>query len=303
MQVVYLNGTRLHLTWREMRGQFQHPLFVGMMLGLAALVVLIGPYDRLLNFDALKLAVFYASAFGGFVGLLLLALYVCHRRNWPAYSLLTVGLAAIGSTLTGLAAALLLGAPMPAAGDIATVAGFNLVICFLGDIVHSTFVMPRVLADLRGRPRRDMVVEFIASESGRIGGADVSDPPPILVPALPDRVTLFGQSFAPCAIRLIEAEEHYVAITLETGTRQLLRGRIADAVAVMPQDFGRQVHRSFWVATAAVEGFRQTKTGAHVVLTDGRCIPVARGRIAELRDWADQTRLTGKKKAPQRMPL
>lgn len=297
MQVVYLNGTRLHLTWREMQGQFQHPLFVGLLLGLAGLVVVIGPYDRLLNFDALKLAMFYACAFGSFVGLLLLSLYLCHRRNWVAYSVLTVGSAAIGCTAAGLGAALLLGAPLPALPDMLMVAGFNLVICFLGDIIHATYVMPRVMADLRGVPRRDVLVDFIASESGRIGGMDVT------APFVPERVTLFGQSFALHAIRLIEAEEHYVSITLDTGARTLLRGRIADAVAVMPPDLGRRVHRSFWVATSAVDGFRQTKTGAHVILTDGRCIPLARGRIAELRDWAEQAPMAAKKKAPLKVPL
>jgi hypothetical protein len=297
MQVVYLNGTRLHLTWREMQSQFQHPLFVGLLLGLVSSIVVIGPYDRLLNFDALKLAVFYACAFGSFVALLFLAMYTCHRRNWAAYSVLTVGPSGTGCTLAGLGAALLLGAPVPALSDILMVAGFNLVICFLGDIIHATYVMPRVMADLRGVPRRDVLVDFIASESGRIGGMDVP------APVAPERVTLCGQSFALHALRLIEAEEHYVAITLDTGARALLRGRIADAVAALPPDLGRRVHRSFWVATVAVDGFRQTKTGAQVILTDGRCIPVARGRIAMLRDWAEQAPMVANKKAPRGVPL
>lgn len=44
MQVVYLNGARLQLMWHEMQAQFRHPLFVAMLIGIAVVIILIGPY-------------------------------------------------------------------------------------------------------------------------------------------------------------------------------------------------------------------------------------------------------------------
>ena len=326
MQIVYLNGRSLQLTWREVQAQFRHPLFVGLNLMLALCIVLIGPYDHLLDFDALQLAIFYAVAFSSCTAAVYLALYICSRCNWRAYSLFTVTFGCLAATMCGLSAALLLGAQMLTVRDMALVTGFNLVICYLGEILQSTFIIPRILADLRGRPAKSVLAEFITSEEGAL----THHPPPILpeptpppmrtdlppeptLPATTAQVTLFGQSFEISSICLIEAEEHYVAVVLHDGSRQLLRGRIADAVAAMSPDLGQRVHRSYWVATSAVAGFRPDKPGAQLLLTNGQSLPVARPRLASIRAWAEAAAGAGgpvrpaavkaeKKKAPQRVP-
>lgn len=288
------------MTWREMQAQFRHPLFVGMVLSLVFCIVLIGPYDPLLHFGALRLAIFYAACFCGFSAALCLALYLCHRWDWRAFSVLTVGFAGLASTAIGLWAALLLGAPVPSVSDMLLVTGFNLVFCYLGDMLLSTFIIPRIIADLRGRSSKDVLAEFIGSEAGSIHIGPAAAP---TAPCQPE-VTIFGKPFATHTIWLIEAEEHYVAITQKDGSRHLLRGRIADAVAALPATIGRRVHRSYWVATAAVTGFRTDKAGAHLVLTDGRTIPVARQRMAETRAWAQGIKgCADMKKAPQRVPV
>ncbi|MFN4155881.1 MAG: LytTR family DNA-binding domain-containing protein [Paracoccaceae bacterium] len=331
MQVVYLNGRRLQLTWREAQGQFRHPLFVGMIMLLSLCIVAIGPYDHLLNFGPLRLAIFYAVCFVSFTVLLYLALYTCHRCKWRAFSLFTVSFSCLGATLCGLAAALVLGAPMPTLKDMGLVIGFNIVFCYLGEVIQSTFIIPRVLADLRGHPPKAVLAEFIASEAGALAGmatpalpaptpapdpTPAPEPPPAtegqyphdarpvpeVIAAVLPAVTLFGQPFARASIFLIEAEEHYVAVTLQEGTRHLLRGRIADAIAAMPPELGRQVHRSYWVATTAVAGFRPEKSGAHLILTNGQTVPVARPRIPEVRVWAEAALLAQRKKAPQGVP-
>lgn len=299
MHVVYLNGKRLHLTWHELQGQFRHPLFVGMMLVMAALIVVIGPYDHLLHFGALQLSLFYAAAFGSFTAFLFFALYLCHRQGWLAYSLVTVGIAGLGASFCGLGMALFLGAPMPAAQDLALVIGFNMVFSYLGEIVHATFLMPRILADLRGKEGTDLT----PSAMSKSGQAQPAMPPPTLVQRPEAQVVLFGQSFVASSIRMIEAEEHYVGISLHDGQRVLLRGRIADAVALMPSHLGRQVHRSTWVARVAVSEFRQESSGACLLLRDGRRVSVARQRIAEVRAWVGvATEGSGTKKAPKGVP-
>ncbi|MDR7123319.1 LytTR family DNA-binding domain-containing protein [Pseudotabrizicola sp. 4114] len=320
------------MTWREVQTQFRHPLFVGMILMLELCIVLIGPYDHLLNFDALQLAIFYAVAFTSFTAALYGAFYICHQCGWRAYSLFTVTFGCVAATVCGLSVALVLGAPMPGFRDMALVTGFNLVFCYLGEVIQSTFIIPRVLADLRGRPQKAVLAEFITAEAGALPHQPVrfgpgTIPPPIfagrpaeMLPLKAASVTLFGQVFRTSSISLIAAEEHYVAVILQDGTRHLLRGRIADAVASLPPDLGQRVHRSYWVATAAVAGFRPDKPGAQLVLTTGQTLPVARPRLAAIRDWAEaaaerskagqgtarpvkpEGRKAKTRKAPQRVP-
>lgn len=298
MQVVYLNGRRLQITWRELRLQFRHPYFVGMMMLMGLSIILIGPYNHLLNFGPLRLTLFYAACFGSFTSFLYALLWLCHRMNWPAYSLFTVGGAGLGATLCGLLAALLLGAPLPSLTDMALVTGFNLVFCYLGETLQSTYVIPRILPDLRNSAAQDRLGAFIGSEGGAVSPLPAESPPPT-------HVHLFGQTFATHQLYLLEAEEHYVAVVLRDGTRTLLRGRIADAVAVLHPDLGRRVHRSYWVAAAAVVGFRPDRSGAHLILTHGDTVPVARPRMPEVRRWAESLNPApppANRKAPQRVP-
>lgn len=297
MQIVYLNGARLHLTWHELLAQFRHPLFVGMILALGATIVLIGPYDHLLGFGALRLAIFYASAFSSFTFLLLFALWLCHRNDWPAYSLLTVGFAGLGSTCVGLSVALLLGAPMPSTTDLLLVTGFNLVFSYLGEIVHAAFIMPRIIAELRGLPRHQARAGFLRPdiESARTSVivTDKAHPPPAISapPTRPkETVVIFGRQFLSGEIEVIEAEEHYVGISTRDGKMHLVRGRIADAIAAMPEMSGRQVHRSYWIAGDSVQEFRADGGAYFVRLRSGRLVPVARGRAADVRNWCEHLR-------------
>jgi hypothetical protein len=301
MQIVYLNGSKLQLTWREMLGQFRHPLFVVLVLVVSAVIMLVGPYDDLLMFGPLKLAIFYANGFGSFIAILILCLYLCHRWRWSAYSLVTVFVSVLGATAWGMVVALLLGARMPPLSDLALVTGFNLVFAYTGEILHAGFVMPRALADMRGTSPKAILAEFLVSEDGALKESlpgplpGATQPPASLSVAplpLPDAgrsgesVTIFGQPFRMAEIMSIEAEEHYICLTLQGGARHLLRGRIADAIAAIPPGRGLQIHRSHWVASAALARFSKDRSAAQVTLVDGRVLPVARQRIPQVREWA-----------------
>lgn len=299
MQVVYLNGARLQLMWHEMQAQFRHPLFVAMLIGIAVVIILIGPYSHLLNLRPLAMGLFYAVAFGSFTLGLYGALWLCHRRGWAAWSLLTVGFAALFATVCGLGAALILGAPMPSAADLAKVTGFNLTVGYLGEIIHAVFLMPRILADLRRRPveelRAKMILPDVQAESA---GAQAPPPVETVRDVLPVDVRIFGQNFALARITALEAEEHYVVIHSQDGARQMLRGRIADAVAAMPEGYGLRVHRSHWVAGRAILKSEQVQGQMMLCLSDGRNVPVARSRQSEVREWL--RRHQDIKKAPER---
>lgn len=99
--------------------------------------------------------------------------------------------------------------------------------------------------------------------------------------AQPDRVvTLAGRTLPLADIQRVKAAEHYLEIYNSKGT-EVLRERIATFLEqVGPQD-GIQTHRSHWVAAdQAVE-----LSGMFLKLQDGTKVPVARGRLNDVRDW------------------
>jgi len=57
-------------------------------------------------------------------------------------------------------------------------------------------------------------------------------------------------------------------------------------------DRGLQVHRSWWVARAAVRDWEEADRSIILTLTNGMRVPVARNRVAVLRacGWLDRPR-------------
>lgn len=89
----------------------------------------------------------------------------------------------------------------------------------------------------------------------------------------------------PAAIRApllcLEMEDHYVRVHTLSGSALLLL-RLGDAMAEAGATPGRQVHRSWWVADAAVEGFeRRGRTGLLHLRGGGR-VPVSRPYVREV---------------------
>ena len=80
----------------------------------------------------------------------------------------------------------------------------------------------------------------------------------------------------------IKVEDHYLRVQTRLGSDLLLL-RLSDAVAELDQEFGRQVHRSHWVAQRAVAGVERDGYRIRLVLTDGARIPVSRTYLPALR--------------------
>lgn len=80
----------------------------------------------------------------------------------------------------------------------------------------------------------------------------------------------------------VRADDHYLEVA--TAARTLfLRGRMRDAVLRLGPAAGLQVHRSWWVAKAAVISARREGRGHVLVLRDGARAPVGRSRTELLR--------------------
>jgi hypothetical protein len=80
----------------------------------------------------------------------------------------------------------------------------------------------------------------------------------------------------------VEAEDHYLRLHTSKG-QDLILMRLSDAVAELEGLEGAQVHRSWWVARAAVEDARRADGRATLTLKDGARVPVSRAYAKALR--------------------
>ncbi|MEF3048853.1 LytTR family DNA-binding domain-containing protein [Pseudotabrizicola sp. L79] len=286
MRIVFVNGTQEQITWHEMRQLFWHPRFVALVMSISAIVVALRPYDDLINFNALRLTIFYANGVLWFLVFLVGTVYLTQRFGLTVFSMITVPLATTGATMIGMVSGVLLGAPFPLLSDLFLVTVFNCIFGVLGEIVLASFLLPGIMRDIRGQaaePKAPTVPPHVISPYAVA---------PSLVPETSTaphfgNVLILGTSFALPQILAIKADEHYVQVFLTSGQTRLLRGRMSDAVAAMPETAGRLIHRSHWVAAQAVSGVQSDARSTMVVLRDGTKLPVARGRVPEIKEWIE----------------
>ncbi len=81
----------------------------------------------------------------------------------------------------------------------------------------------------------------------------------------------------------LSATDHYVEVTTPNGSDLVLM-RLSDAIELATGVDGLQVHRSHWVARAAVAGTRRDNGRLMLRLTDGRDIPVSRTYVSAVKD-------------------
>lgn len=92
--------------------------------------------------------------------------------------------------------------------------------------------------------------------------------------ALPDHVL--------AAALCLQMEDHHVRVHTQ-GRSYLHYAVMRQVVDAMDEQDGLQVHRSWWVARDAVEGWHKEDRSVVLVLSNGLHVPVARNRVATLR--------------------
>lgn len=80
----------------------------------------------------------------------------------------------------------------------------------------------------------------------------------------------------------LKSEDHYIRVCTDKGTA-LIFGRLSDVIAILDKKHGRQVHRSWWVAQAAVIRAIRKNGKTFLELSNGHIVPVSRARAKELR--------------------
>lgn len=81
----------------------------------------------------------------------------------------------------------------------------------------------------------------------------------------------------------LEMEDHYVRVHTALGSALVLM-RLRDAMALVGEIEGMQVHRSWWVARAAVDDVLRDGRNVRLKLARDLEAPVARANVAALRD-------------------
>ncbi|MDT0575749.1 LytTR family DNA-binding domain-containing protein [Croceicoccus sp. F390] len=85
------------------------------------------------------------------------------------------------------------------------------------------------------------------------------------------------------SILALSVEDHYVRVIAEDRSEMLLLS-LAEAIELMPDGTGEQVHRSWWVARSAVVQHRRQGRDIRLVLLGGIEIPVSRAMVKTLRE-------------------
>jgi len=93
-------------------------------------------------------------------------------------------------------------------------------------------------------------------------------------------VTLAGRKVVLANIRRVKAAEHYLEVYTEEGM-ETLRERMATFLDQVEASDGIQTHRSHWVA----KDHATALNGTNLQLQDGEDVPVARGRMEDVRAW------------------
>lgn len=81
----------------------------------------------------------------------------------------------------------------------------------------------------------------------------------------------------------LEIEDHYLRVHTALGSALVLM-RLRDGIALIGELEGMQIHRSWWVARGAVEDVLRDGRNIRLKLVRGIEAPVARAKVADLRD-------------------
>ena len=87
----------------------------------------------------------------------------------------------------------------------------------------------------------------------------------------------------PADILCLQMEDHYVRVHAATGSRLVLT-TMSQAIAALGGKAGLQVHRSWWVARAAIARAEWEGRNLRLRLVDGQAVPVARSAVAKVRE-------------------
>lgn len=268
----FVNGSEAQLTAHELLQFFRQPTTVACFALAAVALFVFQPFPELAVLPVAEQVVFWGITFpGSFLIYLGTSLLLAHRfRRGRTLIGHVVASVIVGLVSPELAVALGMDPNATAPADRLLVCGFVLVSGVALEFLIVTYVLP---AYLRG------LAETVEDAPADLPGfADVTPN------AEGQAVVLLGRRFRLPELLLVSSEEHYVHIHTVAG-RHMLRGRISDIEAQLPDAWGLRIHRSHWVASRSVRALHKARDGWTLELSDGQTLPVARARREAVAEW------------------
>lgn len=265
-----MSDTPLQSTKRELQRTLSQPRVWAALLGGSLLIGLIGPFG---TFDSLqplpRLAYWTFVAVLTYVAGLATVHLVVALFFRPRTTRLIPYL--VAGAVAGLpVAAIVVGLNSQLFGEPAT----------LSAALVLTAYCVAISAIVSGLVALFSIPQAAPNEAGAAAAAAVAPPPPEpRRPAILDRlpVHLRGQ------IAYMSMQDHYVDVHTDKGSTLVLM-RLADAITETEGVAGLQIHRSHWVASAAVAAAVRREGRLLLKMQDGAELPVSRPYMAAVRE-------------------
>ena len=259
IRVLLTNGKVVNFTYRELQTLLRDRNLLIVLLVVLALLAASNP-TLFPSLPIYSSRIFY---WGVCIILYLLllpvwvrAVYGMYERVFPRGVPLLLSTAPLVFSLTCFGASLphLLGEWLPERGD--AISWLTYLKNWLIAHVMETIGLVRVLPAVRARNLRSKLPEP--------GGF----------------VVLNSRSLPLDSIRSVQSKGHYLIVTTHVG-KVVARARMMDFLNQTSASVGIRTHRSHWVARDQVVGL----SGSIIKTRNGSDIPVARGRLPDVREW------------------
>lgn len=252
-----MNDSSLHFTLRKTQAHFTDRRVLAGLIIFGLAIGLVGPFDTYSALSTLpRLAYWLAISFlsyGAGFAMTTALLTLLRERALPIWLCV-----AIGGLFAGLPIALL----------IYVINGLTFGFEQIG--------VPGLIALLVNTPLISLAITTLSVLAAKSGPEE--NVTPAAAPSLLQRLPLAQRG----RLLHLTVADHYVEVSTDRG-KTLLLMRFADAIGEAKPIAGLQVHRSHWVALAAVRrSFRQNGK-AMLELENGAIIPISRSYQAEAR--------------------
>lgn len=254
---------------RETQSSFAaKPVWAG-LVAAGAILGVAGPFGtddvlrlipRLVYWLALTIGFFFTGSFvATYLGMLLTK---ARLPLWPAYAL-------AGGGAGGVIFALLMGINI-ALFDVS----LDCIQCLL--VLAANVVGISMIVTLASV----YITQALQSDETKTLASDTA--PGNVTPAVPSILKRLPMEKRGALLSL-SVDDHYVEVVTSNG-RELLLMRLSDAMNEVGDTPGLQVHRSHWVALAAITSARREGAKAILTLQDGREIPASRTYVPALKE-------------------
>ncbi|MDN5788451.1 LytTR family DNA-binding domain-containing protein [Pseudorhodobacter sp.] len=309
MHILFLNGSEFKGGWRDLTRAMWHRLFVGLLLGMTVLIVYLDPYGQIMPPGPMVRTLIVSSSICVFLLTSIGALKAAAQSRRRIFTMTSITIGVAVASVWGVKISILSGGNALDSAGWAELLAFNMVFATVGEVILGAFMLHRIAIDTGMEIDAERAIFVGASHHEnmmRDTGSNFHQASDIATPenTAPPRAATVHAALSPAPVPLewqqvlgqklrttdilhLKAEEHYVAVVLRDGKSLLLRGRLADGIEALPDTLGMQVHRSHWVATAALTDLLCKREGWRLRLSNGAEVPIARNRRIEVRDWAE----------------